>query len=185
MDPFIGEIRALAFTFAPMNWATCDGQLMPIQQAQALFSILGTIYGGNGTTNFGLPNLQGRAPMDFGAGPGLAPRFLGELEGAASVPLQANNIPSHTHSLNVVSNSNADQKPIAGHYLSKGGVPGSRGAFTPTPTYQLQASAGTHLAADAVQPAGTATGAIPHDNMQPYLPVLLCIALYGIYPTRS
>jgi len=183
-DPFVGEIRAFAFTFAPMNWATCDGQTLNIVQNQALYSLLGTTYGGDGKTTFGLPNLQGRAPMSFGSGPELTPRTLGAATGDATVSLSANHFPAHTHSLNVVSNANADQKPVANHYLGKAGNPGGKG-FTSTPTYQPQPSTGTHLAADAVQPAGTATGAIPHDNMQPYLPVLLCIALYGVYPTRS
>lgn len=182
-DPFIGEIRPFAFTFAPYGWSTCDGQILQIQQNSALFAILGATYGGNGTSTFGLPNLQACAPMSFGSGPGLTPRDWGEADGAATVSLQTNNIPAHTHSLNVVSNANADQKPVANHYLSKGGNPGR--PFTATNMYQPQPSAGTHLAADAVQPAGTAMGSIPHDNMQPYLPVLLCIALYGIYPTRS
>lgn len=182
-DPFIGEVRPFVFTFAPFGWATCDGQLLNIQQNAALFSILGVTYGGDGKNTFGLPNLQARAPMNFGAGPGLTPRAWGEVDGAATVSLQAANIPSHTHLLNVVSNANADQTAVANHYLSNGGNAGR--AFTPTYTYQPQASPGTHLAADAVQPAGTATGVIPHDNLQPYLPVLLCIALNGIYPARS
>lgn len=183
-DPFIGEIRPFAFTFAPYGWATCDGQVLPVQQNPALASLLGPTYGGDGRTTFGLPNLQGRAPMDFGAGQGLTPRTLGQVLGDASVSLQASNFPAHNHLVNAVSNvtPGADQSTVANHYLSKGGKLGK--SFLATNTYQPQPSAGIHLAADAVQTAGTATGAIPHDNRQPYLPVLLCIALSGIYPVR-
>lgn len=181
-DPFIGEIRAFAFTYAPMNWATCDGQILQINQNQALFSLLGTTFGGDGKTTFGLPNLQGRAPMSFGSGSGLTPRDLGEQVGEASVSLTTNAFPAHTHGLAVVSNANADKTDVANHYLSKGGNPGR--PFTAINSYQPLPTVGTHLAADAVQPAGTATGPISHTNMQPYLPVLLCIALYGVWPTR-
>lgn len=182
-DPFVGEIRAFAFTFAPMNWATCDGQTLNIVQNQALYSLLGTTYGGDGKTTFGLPNLQGRAPMSFGAGPGLTPRTLGAATGDASVSLSANHFPPHTHALQSVSNSTADQKPAANHYLAK--VPSAGKPPVTTNTYQPPSATGVQLAADAVQPAGTATGQIPHDNMQPYLPLLLCIALYGEYPVRG
>jgi microcystin-dependent protein len=181
-DPFYGEIRAFAFTYAPMDWATCDGQVMPISQNPALASILGATYGGNGTTTFGLPNLQGRAPMNFGAGPGLTSRSLGEVDGVATVPLGADNIPPHTHALNAVSNSIANQTTVAGHYLSQGGNPGR--VFQAVNSYQQSPSANTHLAADAVLPAGTAVAPINHDNMQPYLPVLMCIALYGEWPEK-
>lgn len=183
MENFIGEIRPFAFTFAPMGWAACNGQILQIVQNSALYSLLGTAYGGDGRTTFGLPNLQGRAPMDVGAGPGLTPRELGAVVGDATVPLSANNFPPHTHGLNAVSNVNADKSTAANNYLSNGGTGGR--TFSALNTYQLQPSAGTQLAADAVQPAGTATGPIAHDNMQPYLPVLVCIALTGYYPSRG
>lgn len=179
-DPFIGEIRAFAFTYAPKGWATCDGQILTIQQNTALYSILGTAYGGDGKTTFGLPNLQGRAPMDAGVGPQLTPRALGAVVGDATVPLMANSFPPHTHALNVVSNVNADKTAAANNYLSKGGSLGR--VFTTINTYQQLPTANTQLAADAVQPAGTQQAA--HDNMQPYLPVLFCIALNGEYPQR-
>lgn len=182
-DPFVGEIRAFAFTFAPMNWATCDGQILAITQNQALYSLLGTTYGGDGKTTFGLPNLQGRAPMSFGTGSGLTPRSLGAAVGDASVSLTANQFPPHTHALQVVSATSADQTPAANHYLAK--VPAAGKPAVTTNLYQPMQASGVQLAADAIQTAGTATGEIPHDNMQPYLPLLFCIALYGEYPVRG
>lgn len=182
-DPFIGEIRTFAFTYAPMGWATCNGQILQIQQNTALFSILGATYGGNGSTTFGLPNLQGRAPMDFGAGPGLTPRTWGQSVGDASVSLVANNFPPHTHGMNAVTNSNASLTAAANSYLSKPQT--TDRPPVPTNVYQPSPSGSIQLAADAVQSAGTASGAISHDNMQPYLPMLFCIALNGIFPPRQ
>ncbi len=182
-DPFIGEIRAFAFNYAPLGWATCDGQIMQIQQNSALYSLLGVAFGGDGKINFCLPNLSGRAPMDVGTGPGLTPRNWGNVVGTASVSLTGSNFPPHSHGLNAVSTANASLATVANSYFSKGGNQSGR-VFTPTSSYQAQPNS-TQLAADAVQQAGTATGPVPHDNMQPYLPVLLCIAVMGIYPTRS
>jgi microcystin-dependent protein len=183
-DPFIGEIRAFAFTYAPYGWATCDGQIMNINQNSALYSILGTYFGGDGRTYFNLPNLSGRAPMDAGAGPGLTARNLGETVGAASVPLSGSNFPPHNHGLNAVSTANAGLTTVANSYLSKGNYILSGKSKTES-TYATSAASPAQLAADAVQQAGTATGPVPHDNMQPFLPVLLCIAVMGIYPTRG
>jgi microcystin-dependent protein len=182
-DPFIGEIRAFAFTYAPYGWATCDGQTMHIQQNTALFAVIGNRFGGNGSTNFCLPNLSGRSPMNFGAGPGLTNRELGAAVGDATVSLAANNFPPHSHGLNVVSNTNADSTAVANHYLSK---PPTSGGKPPkaTDTY-LSPPVTAQLAADAVQLAGTASVPVPHGNMQPYLPVLLCIAINGIFPARG
>lgn len=183
-DPFIGEIRAFAFNYAPYGWATCDGQAMQIVQNQALYSLLGTYFGGDGRTYFNLPNLSGRAPMAVGAGPGLTPRSLGQSVGSTTVALAGSNFPPHSHGLNVVSTPNAGLTTVSNNYLGKGGIPAGK-QFTPIKSYQTQPSAGAQLAGDAVQQAGTATGPVPHDNMQPYLPVLLCIAVMGIYPVRS
>jgi microcystin-dependent protein len=184
MDPFIGEIRAFAFTFAPYGWATCDGQIMNINQSTALFSIIGNVFGGDGKTTFALPNLSGRAPMDFGAGPGLTVRNWGDNVGETSVSLTTGNFPPHTHGMNAVSNSSAGLTAAANSYLSKGNyIAGGR--QKPMASYNAPAAPPAQLAADAVTPAGTAVGTVPHNNMQPYLPVLLCIALQGIYPSRS
>lgn len=182
-DPFIGEIRAFAFTYAPYGWATCDGQMMLINQNTALYSLLGTYFGGDGRTYFNLPNLSGRAPMNAGAGPGLTPRNLGQSVGDASVSLAGSNFPPHTHGLNVVGNANAGLTTVSNNYLSRGGTQDGR-VFNPVNTY-MPAPVTAPMAADAVQQAGTATGPIAHDNMQPYLPVLLCIAVMGIYPARG
>lgn len=182
-DPFIGEIRAFAFTFAPVGWSTCDGQVLQISQNTALFAVLGATYGGNGSTTFGLPNLQGRAPMAAGAGPGLTPRNPGQLVGDAAVTLTTNNFPPHTHALNVVSNANAGLTAASNNYLAKGGSGGGT-KFKALNTYAAPATPPALLAADAVQAAGTAPGSVQHDNMQPYLPVLLCIAVNGIFPVR-
>jgi microcystin-dependent protein len=183
-DPFIGEIRAFAFTYAPYGWATCDGQILNITQNTALYSLLGITYGGDGKTTFGLPNLSGRAPMDVGAGPGLTARNLGEKVGGATVSLSGSNFPPHSHGLNAVSNANAGLATVANSYLSKGNYILSGKQKTEF-TYSTSAASPAQLAADAVQQAGTATGQIPHENMQPFLPVLLCIAVMGIYPTRG
>jgi microcystin-dependent protein len=181
-DPFIGEIRAFAFNYAPYGWATCDGQILNIVQNTALYSLLGTYFGGDGRTTFGLPNLSGRAPMDVGAGSGLTPRNLGVAVGDATVSLAGSNFPPHSHGLNAVSNAPAGLMTVANSYLSKppsvGKPPVTNHAYLPAPT-------NAQLAADTVQQAGTATGPVPHDNMQPFLPVLLCIAVTGIYPTRG
>jgi len=183
-DPFIGEIRAFAFTYAPYGWATCDGQTLQIPQNSALFAVIGNVFGGNGTTNFCLPNLSGRAPMNFGAGPGLTNRSLAETVGAATIPLSGSNFPPHNHGLNAVSNANAGLTTVANSYLSKGNFLVS-GKPRNESTYSTSLASPAQLAADAVQQAGTATGQIPHDNMQPFLPVLLCIAVMGIFPTRG
>lgn len=182
-DPFIGEIRAFAFNYAPFGWATCDGQILNIVQNTALYSILGTYFGGDGRTTFGLPNLSGRAPMDVGAGLGLTPRNLGQAVGDATVPLVGSHFPPHTHGLNAVSNVAAGLTTAANNYLSKPPASGGRPPKA-TNTY-IPSPATAQLAADAVQQAGTATEPVPHDNMQPFLPVLMCIAVMGVYPPRG
>ncbi|NVN97715.1 MAG: phage tail protein [Geobacteraceae bacterium] len=183
-DPFIGEIRAFAFNYAPYGWSTCDGQILNVVQNQALFSLLSNKFGGNGQTTFGLPNLSGRAPMDVGAGPGLTPRNWADTVGAASVSLAGSNFPPHSHGLNAVSTANAGLATVANSYFSKGNaIVSSRPKAIAS--YGTALASPVQLAADAVQQAGTATGQIPHDNMQPFLPVLLCIAVMGIYPTRG
>ena len=170
-DPFVAEIRMFPFNFAPRGWAWCDGQLMPISQNTALFSLLGTTYGGNGASNFGLPNLQGSAPMHPGQGPGLTAYQLGETGGSETVSLLQSEIPSHTHAMNASAVDGTDQTPQASY--PAGGV-GIR-------QYAL-ASALTPLSDNALAPAG---GNQPHNNMQPYLTVYFNIALQGVFPPRS
>lgn len=179
-EPFIGEIQAFAFGAAPAGWLVCDGQMLDSQNYSELYAVIGTTYGGSGSTNFALPNLMGRTPMGVGAGPQLTSRERGEKVGEASVPLTINNFPPHTHALNVVSNKNADLEAAAGHYLSKGNkIAGAK--KDPINTYYSFGIA-AKMAADAIEPAGAAT--VTHDNMQPYLPVLLCIAFRGEFPPR-
>lgn len=170
--PFVGEIRMFGCNFAPRNYVFCNGQLMPISQNTALFSLLGTTYGGNGQTNFALPNLQGRVPMGFGpgAGPGLTPRDLGELGGSEGVTLQQAEMPAHGHGVTAQS-SRADRANASGAAL----------AASSDQVYATGSPAG------AMSPLeiGIAGGSQPHNNLQPFLAVNFCIALFGIFPARN
>lgn len=171
-DPFVAEIRIFPFNFAPQGWASCDGQLMPISQNTALFSLLGTTYGGDGKSTFALPNLQGSAPLNHGQGPGLTERVLGEASGSETVTLLQSEIPVHTHSLRADTADLADTStpnPNASFALSSGGT-------------LYQASSNDHLAVSALSVAG---GSLPHNNMQPYLTFNFCIALQGVFPARG
>jgi microcystin-dependent protein len=172
MDPYIGEIRIFAGNFAPRGWALCNGQILSIAQNTALFSLLGTTYGGNGQTTFALPNLQGRAPMHPGQGPGLTPRVLGESSGINTVTLLTNEMPAHTHAL-TASSSPASARNPTGNPLAR-----SRNGNA----YQTTIQNLVPLAAQAVSLAGSGQ---PHNNMQPYLALNFIIALQGIYPPRS
>ena len=172
-DPFVAEIRIFGFNFAPTGWAFCNGQLIPISQNTALFSLLGTTYGGNGLSTFALPNLQGRAVMHPGQGPGLSDRFLGEIGGQAAVALTANELPAHGHGVNVAAaiDASADRSNASGNVLAK--PVDSSFAPSGTPTAMSPGSTG-------VSGAGT-----PHNNMQPYLVCNFCIALQGVFPPRT
>jgi microcystin-dependent protein len=180
-DPFIGEIRAFPYSYVPYGWASCDGQVMQIAQNTALFAVIGAIYGGNGATTFALPDLRGRAAMDCGTGPNLTPRAPGETDGDVTVPLNINNLPPHSHVMNAVANSDAGNTAVANSYPGKSPAAGSRPPVAVN-TYQ-PSSTGVQMALDAVQQAGAATAS--HDNMQPYLPVQLCIATMGMFPSRG
>ncbi len=172
MDPFVAEIRIFPFNFAPKGWAFCDGQILPLSQNTALFSLLGTTYGGDGKSNFALPNMQGNAPMHPGQGPGLSLHDLGETGGRDTVTLLESEIPSHSHALRADTADAADTNipsPTASFALSTGGA-------------LYQTSANTQLAGQALAPAG---GDQPHNNMQPYLTLNFCIALQGVYPPRT
>lgn len=172
-DPFVAEIRIFPFNFAPRGWAWCDGQLLPLSQNTALFSLLGTTYGGNGKSNFALPDLQGRSPMQPGQGPGLSLHDLGETGGAETVTLLESEIPSHTHAFNA-SGAPADAQTPAGHSPAR--VTGARpyGTVAGAPIVQMSPL--------AIAPAG---GDQPHNNMQPYLTFYFCIALQGVFPPRT
>ena len=171
-DPFVAEIRIFPFNFAPKGWAFCDGQLLPLSQNTALFSLLGTVYGGDGKSTFALPDLQGNAAMHPGQGQGLSLRDLGQIGGAESVTLLISEIPVHTHNI-VVSAEIADvQIPTADvAYARSGG--GSA---------YIASNAGLQpMAPQMLAPAG---GSLPHNNMQPYLTLNFCIALQGVFPPR-
>lgn len=167
MDQFVGEIRIFPGNFAPKGWAFCNGQLMPIAQNTALFSLLGTYYGGDGKSTFGLPNLQGSAPMFWGQGPGLSPHQIGETGGAATVTLNSTQIPAHNHTIQGTSDaSQANPSNTVGL--------GSAGIYGPTPANTAMGNA-----------IGLAGGNLPHNNMQPYLGLNFIIALQGIFPPRQ
>jgi microcystin-dependent protein len=171
MDPFVAEIRIYPFNFAPKGWAFCDGQLMPISQNTALFSLLGTTYGGDGKSTFALPNMQGNAPMHPGQGPGLSLHDLGETGGSETVTLLESEIPAHSHGLRA-SLDDADLRiPTAARSLAKSN---SNVYATGNPN--------TAMAAEALTPAG---GDQPHNNMMPYLTLNFCIALQGVFPPRG
>lgn len=171
-DPFVAEIRIFPFNFAPRGWAFCNGQLMPISQNTALFSLLGTNYGGNGTSNFGLPNLQGCAAMHPEQGPGLSPRTLGETGGSATVVLQQSHIPVHTHAL-MASNEIGEDRKAVGEAMARSTGGPLYGPVPPSPAM---------MAAQAAAPAG---GDLPHNNLMPYLTLNCCIALQGVFPPRG
>jgi microcystin-dependent protein len=174
---YVGEIRCFGFNFAPYQWALCNGQLLPISQNQALFSILGTTYGGNGTTNFGLPNLQGQIPMHWGTAAGVPATVIGETQGQSSVTLTVQQIPQHNHVISSATAGAAVERsaiPTSSSYLSdsKGGLTYQNPPVTPN----------TPFSQKAISMAGTS---LPHDNMQPYLTLNFCISLFGVFPTRS
>jgi microcystin-dependent protein len=173
-DPFVAEIRIFPFNFAPKGWAWCDGQLMPLSQNTALFSLLGTTYGGNGKSNFALPDLQGRAPMHPGQGPGLSLHDLGETGGSETVTLLESEIPAHSHGLMASTQPGEDSDPSPSEGLAR-----SVGASL----YQTTTNANiVQLSPNALAPAG---GDQPHNNLQPYLTFYFCIALQGVFPPRT
>lgn len=171
-SPFVAEIRMFGCNFAPTGWAFCNGQLLPISQNTALFSLLGTVYGGNGQSTFGLPDLQGNAPMHPDQGPGLSQHFLGETGGASTVTLLESEIPVHNHAVRIhdidlaelnapAQNRSLAQSANANAYVA----PGSFVTMSP----------------QALTPAGSS---FPHNNLMPYLVINFCIALQGVFPPR-
>lgn len=168
-EPFLAEIRLMSFNFPPKGWALCNGQLLPINQNQALFSLLGTTYGGNGQTNFALPDLRGRSPLHAGAG-----SVLGERGGEAAHTLTVNEVPSHGHVLSAssdVANSN-----LPGAALPAGRPRGGINRYAPAASGNAVMHAGS---------LSTSGGSQAHDNMQPYLTLNFAIALQGIYPSQN
>ncbi|MGG6242055.1 phage tail protein [Nodosilinea sp. AN01ver1] len=170
-DPFVGEIRMFAGNFAPRGWAFCNGQLLPISQNTALFSLIGTIYGGDGRVTFALPDLQGRIPLHAGQGAGLSNYPLGSRGGVEQVALTTEQLPAHSHAL-LASDANGDQRTPTNHALA---IPEE------TPIYSAVEPTAV-MAKGAMAPTGNGH---PHENRPPYLAVNYIIALFGIFPARS
>ena len=173
-DPFVAEIRIFPFNFAPRGWAWCDGQLLPLSQNTALFSLLGTTYGGNGKSNFGLPDLQGSAPMQQGQGAGLSLRDLGEQGGSPTETLIIQEMPSHTHQAVANSGGNNKPSPIGNAWSTLGST------RTPPPLYSDAQNGPMSPAALSLTGGG-----LPHNNMSPYLCLIFIIAMQGIFPPRT
>lgn len=169
-EPFVGEIRMFAGNFAPRGWAFCDGQLLAVSQNDALFSLLGTIYGGDGRTTFGLPDLRGRIPIHAGSGPGLSPRRLGAKAGAENVTLTVNQLPSHTHAMQASTGLAQDSTPT-GRVLGR--TTGVDLYIGDTPTQNMNTQSITNVG-----------GSRSHTNLMPFLCINFIIALVGIYPSR-
>ena len=173
-NPFLGEIRIFPFGFAPAGWASCNGQLLAISQNTALFSLFGNTFGGDGRTTFGLPNLQGASPMHPGQGPGLSPYNLGQTGGSPNVTLLSAQLPPHPHTLQ------GDARPAD---LNAPSAQTALARSSPS-IYKTPAGAATQpMAAQVLGGSGGSSG--PHNNLMPYLTLNFCVALQGIYPTRS
>jgi microcystin-dependent protein len=172
-SPFVAEIRMFAGNFAPTGWATCDGQLLPISQNTALFSLLGTFYGGDGKSTFALPNLQGSVPVHQGQGPGLSEYFLGQQGGSTTITLLDSEMPIHNHFVQAFPNpGNVNLgDPTLTLARSKGGS-----------AYKAPPGTGVQMSPFGI---GITGGSLPHNNMMPYLTVLFMIALQGVFPPRS
>jgi microcystin-dependent protein len=166
-EPFLGEIRIFGFNFAPRGWAFCNGQILSIAQNTALFSLLGTTYGGNGQTTFALPNLQSRVPVHFGQGPGLSSYALGQQAGTESVTLLVTQLPQHNHTVGASTQSDITGNPT-------GNVPAGGASYDTTANAAMSSTM-----------IGQTGGNQPHENLQPYLALNFCIALAGIFPSRN
>lgn len=169
-EPFVGEIRMFAGNFAPRGWAFCDGQLLAVSQNDALFSLLGTIYGGDGRTTFGLPDMRGRLPIHAGTGPGLSPRRLGAKLGSENETLTVNQMPSHTHPMRAATTAGTDNNPQ-----------GKMTAESPSLDIYVEDSQTVNLSSEAITSVG---GSRSHSNLMPFLCINFIIALFGIYPSR-
>jgi microcystin-dependent protein len=171
--PFIGEITIVAFGYPPVGWALCDGSLLPIQGNEALYSLIGTMYGGNGTTNFGLPDLRGRIPVGMGTGPGLTPVTQGEKAGVENVALASPELPLHSHNVAAAAagGRGATQNPNGCVYAANASAP----IWAPPPTPAVAMNSAM---------VASSGGSQAHENRMPYLALNYYIALQGLYPTR-
>jgi len=181
MDPFIAQISVFGCNFAPQGWALCQGQVMSISQYTALFSLIGTYYGGNGQTTFALPDLRSRAPIGFGQGPGLSNYAIGETGGQETVSINTSSYPTHTHGL-FAGASPATANTPGSSIEAEGQQTGGRGG---TVNLALYSASGTRTTLAPAALTAAAGGGQPHNNLQPYLTLNFCIALNGIFPARS
>lgn len=186
MDPFLGEIRMFAGPYAPVNWHYCDGTLLPIGQYQILYALLGTVWGGDGRTTFGLPDLRGRLPIGQGTGTGLTPRTLGQTGGASQVTLTIADFPAHTHAVNASNAAGTSMVPTANGGLSACIAPSSGKVVRYAPPSASPAPVQQSLAATAISyaPYGQGQPVYPHDNVMPYQAVNYIICLQGLFPDR-
>ena len=178
-NPFLAEIRIFGFSFAPKGWAMCNGQLLPISQNTALFSLLGTTYGGDGKSNFALPNLAGSVPLQQGQGPGLSLYDLGESGGSPTVTLLSSEIPAHNHGANADTGIANSPSP-SGNVYKEGQIPGSPSTAIASYNNNLPP-----MVALNPQTIGFSGNSAPHNNMMPTLVLNFCIAMQGVYPPRS
>lgn len=177
-SPYVGEIRAFGFTFAPSGWAFCNGQPMSIAEFQTLYAVIGTIYGGDGINTFNLPNLQGYVPMHWGSGPGGFNTTIGQVQGTPNVTLTTATTPQHLHTITA-------QDVASGGELEKTAVPNANnwlGPADPQFLYTASPTITTAFAPNSITPVG---GGQPHENMQPYLALNFCISLFGVFPSRN
>lgn len=179
-QPFLGQIALFPYTFAPKGWAFCAGQLLPISQNTALFSLLGTFYGGDGKATFALPDLQGRVPVGPGQGPGLSSYTQGEEAGIENVSLLSSELPSHNHTLFATTDGGATAT-ASGNQLATAQVGSIHTGFTKGNIYSSTAP-NTSLAPTALSITGSG---LPHNNLQPYLVLQYCVALQGVFPSRN
>ena len=179
IDPFVAQISIFPYTFAPKGWAFCNGQLLPLSQNTALFSLVGTTYGGDGKSTFALPNLQGCAAVHQGQGPGLSERFMGEQAGSEFVTLLVSEIPAHAHHMQARVGAGTTTNPSGAVPSTMAWVSGA--AFGQIRGYSTGAP-NTQMNLQTLAPTG---GSLPHNNMQPYLTLSFCIALQGVFPVRA
>jgi microcystin-dependent protein len=179
LDPYVGQITLYPYNFAPKGWALCQGQLLPISQNSVLFSLIGTAFGGNGTSNFALPDLRGRVPVGFGQLPGGNNYIIGEMNGVENVALLSNEMPAHNHALNATTTQGTINNPsnavLASPAVGRGSTGSSGDPYNPGPP-------NTTLVTTSLAAAGNN---LPHNNVQPSLVLTPCIALTGVFPARN